>query len=214
MATIRNIVFDFGGVLVEWNQRYFYRDYFKDDERMEYFLTHVYTEEYVRRTDMGETYAQVIPDMIAAHPEFREAIEIFPLRWGIMLHKEKPESVALLHELKSKGYHLYGLTNWSPENIHVAFERFPFLSELEGTVVSGFEHTVKPDPELYQILLRRYSLKAEECVFIDDRAANVETARRLGMGGVVFDDISHVRQQLSLLLNGDISATPEADSTK
>lgn len=206
MSRIRNIVFDFGGVLIEWNQRYFYRDYFKDDERMEYFLKNVYTSDYVRRTDMGETYDEVIPDMIAEHPDYREAIEIFPLRWGVMLHDEKPEGVALFRELQRKGYHLYGLTNWSAENIGEAFRRFGFLNELEGTVVSGIEKTVKPDPKIYNILLERYSLKAEECVFIDDKAENVQTARSLGMAGVVFGDIDRVREELSSLLDDDLTA--------
>jgi len=214
MTNIRNVVFDFGGVLVEWNQRYYYRDYFKDDDRMEYFLTHVYTEEYIRRTDKGETYAEVLPDMIAKHPDYREAIENFPLRWGIMLHHAKEDGVALLHELKYLGYHLFGLTNWSAENIGVAFERFEFLHELEGTVVSGIERTVKPDPEIYNILLQRYSLKAEECVFIDDKAANVLTARRLGMGGVVFGDIKEVRRELSDMLGIDLNVASQVPETK
>lgn len=205
MARIKNIAFDFGGVLIEWNQRYFYRDFFKDDERMEYFLTNVYTAKYIERTDRGETYDEVLPDMIAEHPDFREAIEIFPLRWGIMLHDEKPEGVALFHELKSMGYHLYGLTNWSAENIGEAFRRFDFLNELEGTVVSGIERTVKPEPEIYNILLNRYSLCAEETLFIDDKAANVEAAKALGMAGVVFGDIKKVRAELSSLLGRDMT---------
>lgn len=205
MAKIKNIAFDFGGVLIEWNQRYFYRDYFKDDERMEYFLSNVYTAKYVERTDKGETYAEVLPDMIAEHPDYREAIEIFPLRWGVMLHDEKPEGVALFHELKSKGYHLYGLTNWSAENIDEAFRRFDFLNELEGTVVSGIERTVKPEPEIYKILLNRYSLCAEETLFIDDKAVNVEAAKALGMAGVVYDDPKRVSMELSKLLDDDIT---------
>lgn len=205
MAKIKNIAFDFGGVLIEWNQRYFYRDFFKDDERMEYFLTNVFTAKYIRRTDRGETYAEVLPDMIAEHPDFRDAIEIFPLRWGIMLHDEKPEGVALFHELKARGYHLYGLTNWSAENIGEAFRRFDFLNELEGTVVSGFEKVVKPEPEIYNILLNRYSLRAEETLFIDDKAENVNAAKALGMAGVVFDDIKKVRKELSTLLDEDLT---------
>lgn len=205
MAKIKNIAFDFGGVLIEWNQRYFYRDYFKDDERMEYFLKNVYTAEYVQRTDCGETYAEVLPDMIAKHPEWREAIEVFPANWSKMLHGELADGVALLYDLKRRGYHLFGLTNWSKEDIGEAFRRFKFLSELEGTVVSGIEGVVKPYPEIYNILLERYSLKAEETVFIDDRAENVATARQLGMAGVVYQNAETARLELSSLLDDDLN---------
>lgn len=214
MTEIKNIVFDFGGVLVDWDQRYYYRDYFNDDERMEYFLANVCTNEWNLQNDRGMTYEQTVAQLSAEHPEYREAIEMFPLHWGEMLRGEKPRSVALLRRLKSMGYHIYGLTNWSAENIHVAFERFDFLGLLEGTVVSGIEKTVKPEPQLYRILLDRYSLRPEETVFIDDRTENVDTARRLGMHGVVFDDIDSVRTRLSVILNADLGGDTTADSPK
>ena len=139
MSQIKNIVFDFGGVLVDWNSRYYYRGYFNDDSRMEYFLANICTDEWNLENDRGRSYAEGVAQLTALHPEFREAIEMFPVHWGEMLRGEKPESVALLRSLKDEGYRLYGLTNWSAENIHVAFERFDFLSLLEGTVVSGIE---------------------------------------------------------------------------
>ena len=171
MSQIKNIVFDFGGVLVDWNSRYYYRGYFNDDSRMEYFLANICTDEWNLENDRGRSYAEGVAQLTALHPEFREAIEMFPVHWGEMLRGEKPESVALLRSLKDEGYRLYGLTNWSAENIHVAFERFDFLSLLEGTVVSGIEKEVKPEPQIYRILLDRYSLKPEQTVFIDDKEA-------------------------------------------
>ena len=192
MSQIKNIVFDFGGVLVDWNSRYYYRGYFNDDSRMEYFLANICTDEWNLENDRGRSYAE--------DPEFREAIEMFPVHWGEMLRGEKPESVALLRSLKDEGYRLYGLTNWSAENIHVAFERFDFLSLLEGTVVSGIEKEVKPEPQIYRILLDRYALKPEQTVFIDDKEANVETARRLGMHGIVFTGAEDARRQLDSII--------------
>lgn len=125
---------------------------------------------------------------------------MFPVHWGEMLRGEKPESVVLLRSLKDEGYRLYGLTNWSAENIHVAFERFDFLSLLEGTVVSGIEKEVKPEPQIYRILLDRYALKPGQTVFIDDKEANVETARRLGMHGIVFTGAEDTRRQLDSII--------------
>lgn len=202
MSQIKNIVFDFGGVLVDWNSRYYYRGYFNDDSRMEYFLANICTDEWNLENDRGRSYAEGVAQLTALYPEFREAIEMFPVHWGEMLRGEKPESVALLRSLKDEGYRLYGLTNWSAENIHVAFERFDFLSLLEGTVVSGIEKEVKPEPQIYRILLDRYSLKPEQTVFIDDKEANVETARRLGMHGIVFTGAEDARRKLDSIIAG------------
>ena len=200
MSQIKNIVFDFGGVLVDWNSRYYYRGYFNDDSRMEYFLANICTDEWNLENDRGRSYAEGVAQLTPLHPEFREAIEMFPVHRGEMLRGEKPESVALLRSLKDEGYRLYGLTNWSAENIHVAFERFDFLSLLEGTVVSGIEKEVKPEPQIYRILLDRYSLKPEQTVFIDDKEANVETARRLGMHGIVFTGAEDARRKLDSII--------------
>ena len=199
MSQIKNIVFDFGGVLVDWNSRYYYRGYFNNGERMEYFLANVCNDEWNLENDRGRTYAEGVAELKPKHPEFSEAIEMFPLHWGEMLHSEKPESVALLRILKNEGYHLYGLTNWSAENIHVAYERFDFLSLFEGVVVSGIEKEVKPEPRIYHILLDRYNLKPEESIFIDDKEANIATARRLGMHGIVFKSAADTAHQINVL---------------
>ena len=204
MTKIKNIVFDFGGVLVEWNQRYYYRNYFNDDERMEYFLTNVCTNKWNLANDRGRTYAETTAELAAEWPEFSEAIKMFPLHWSEMLKGEKTEGVALLRQLGKLGYRLFGLTNWSAENIHVAFERFDFLSLLEGTVVSGIEKTVKPEPEIYNILLERYSLQAGESVFIDDKAENVEAAKALGFKGVVFDNPERAINELNGILGTNL----------
>lgn len=201
MANIRNIVFDFGGVLVDWNQRYYYRDYFKDDERMEFFLNNVCTNEWNLANDRGRIYAETTAELAAEWPEFADAIRMFPVHWPEMLRGEKPEGVALLRRLHTEGYHIFGLTNWSAENIHIAYERFDFLRLLKGTVVSGIEKTVKPEPEIYNILLNRYRLRADESLFIDDRRENVEAARALGFHGVVFDNPAEAVKKIEKMLD-------------
>ncbi len=198
------VIFDFGGVLVDWNQRYYYRQYFNDDERMEYFLSHVLTNEWNLENDRGRPYSEGVRLLCAQYPEWREAIEAFPTHWPEMLHAAKPEGVALLRELKAKGYKLYGLTNWSAENIGIAYGRYDFFSLFDGIVVSGIERQVKPEPQIYHTLLDRYNLQADDCVFIDDNAANIATACRLGIHGVLYDDIHNVRAQLRQFLGDDI----------
>lgn len=204
MTTIKNIIFDFGGVLVDWDPRYFYRDYFKNDEEMEYFLGNICTLEWNSQFDKGVPFDKGIAELVQEHPEYKEAIEAYKTGWSAMLTEAFPESVALLRELKAEGYKVYGLTNWSAETIGVAFKRFDFFKEFDGIVVSGEEKLLKPDERLYQVLLNRFELKAEECVFMDDNLKNVEVATRLGIQGIHFDNLSHVREQLSELLSKTI----------
>lgn len=113
-----------------------------------------------------------------------------------MIGESFPESVDMLRELKANGYKIYGLTNWSAETIGIAFERFDFFKEFDGIVVSGDEKLLKPDERIYKVLLERYKLKAEECVFMDDNPTNVEAAIRLGIQGIVFDNAAHVKEQI------------------
>ncbi len=200
MKKIRNIVFDFGGVLLDWNPRYLYRDYFRDEEAMEHFLANVCTGEWNTKQDGGRPFAEAVRTLQAEHPSHHDAIRLFFDRWEEMLKGEIPEGVALLRRLKAEGYNVYGLTNWSSETIHIAYRKYDFFHLFEGVVVSGEEKLLKPDKRLFQVLLDRYKLDASESVFIDDNPANVEAARELGFGGVLFDNIESVEKRLSELL--------------
>ncbi len=199
MKQIKNIIFDFGGVLVDWNPRYVYRSYFATDEEMEYFLDNVCTLEWNSHQDCGNLMADATRERVAKFPEYKEAIEMFYSRWGEMLHADIPETADFLRGAKAAGYGIYGLTNWSHETIHVAFERYPVFSEFDGIVVSGVEKLLKPDPRLYQVLLDRYGLKADECLFLDDNQANVDAANALGITAIRFTTIDEVRPQLAAL---------------
>ncbi len=193
---IRNVVFDFGGVLLDWNPRHMYRTYFNDDEAMEYFLSHVYSAEWNADNDRGVPMAENVRRLQAQFPDYAEPIALFKERWGEMLKGEIPEGIALLNEAERRGYRLYGLTNWEAETIGEAYARFDFFSKFEGIVVSGEEHVIKPEPEIYRRLLDRYDLRAEESLFIDDNLANVEAARALGFAAIQFDDPAAAPQRV------------------
>lgn len=197
---IKNIVFDFGGVLIDWNPRYVFRSYFNDDKEMEYFLANICTTEWNAEHDRGRLFADGVKMLQKEHPEYSEAIQLYQNGWQKMLKGPVAEGVCLLEELKAKAYPLYGLTNWSAETIHVAYEMFPFLGLLDGVVVSGEEKILKPDARLYRILLERYNLKASETVFIDDNLANVQGAEAVGITGLLYDNIANVRAKLKTLL--------------
>lgn len=197
---IKNIIFDFGGVLLDWNPRYLYKSYFNNDEEMEHFLADICNGEWNIRQDAGRPFAEAVKELQAKFPEYAEAIQMYD-DWEKMLKCELPESIDLLKELKFMGYGIYGLTNWSAEKIGYAFANYSFFSLFDGIVVSGVEKVVKPDRKIYEILLERYSLKPGECVFIDDNQDNVDMAKVLGINAIRFDNIGNVKEHLETLLN-------------
>lgn len=187
MKPLRNIVFDFGGVLIDWNPVYLYRDIFDKEEDMNWFLAKVCRYEWNVLQDAGRPLAEATRILQEQHPEFHEEIAMYYGRWPEMLGGTIDENVKLIKPLKEK-YKVYGLTNWSAETIPFAMERYDFFNDLDGMVVSGEEKVIKPDPQLYRILLDRYSIQAEESLFIDDSYANIETARQLGFQTIHLDD--------------------------
>ena len=198
---IKNIIFDFGGVLLDWNPRYLYKSYFNNDEEREHFLADICNGEWNIRQDAGRPFAEAVKELQAKFPEYAEAIQMYDDDWEKMLKCELPESIDLLKELKFMGYGIYGLTNWSAEKIGYAFANYSFFSLFDGIVVSGVEKVVKPDRKIYEILLERYSLKPGECVFIDDNQDNVDMAKVLGINAIRFDNIGNVKEHLETLLN-------------
>ncbi|QDE39215.1 HAD family phosphatase [Luteibacter pinisoli] len=198
MYSKRNVViFDFGGVLVDWNPRYLYRKLFGDDEAgMERFLAEVTTTEWNLRQDAGRSWAEALAELTAKHPEHVDLITAFHERWEETLKGPIDDSIAILHDLKSAGHPLYGLTNWSGETFPIARARYEFFNWFDGIVVSGDEGTIKPDPKLYETLLERYDINPKCAVFIDDNKVNVEAAEALGIHGIHFHSPAQLRAEL------------------
>lgn len=200
MKEIKNIVFDFGGVLLDWNPRHLYRSFFATKEEMEYFLANVCTTEWNAEQDRGRSFSEGVNILQSKFPEYKEAIHLFSEQWEHMLKGEILEGTQLLYEMKKRKYNIFGLTNWSKETIQIAYRKYPFFDVFDGIVVSGEEGLIKPDKRIYAVLLERYKLDAGQSVFIDDSAANIQAARELGFHAVLFDDIANVRKQLAELL--------------
>lgn len=195
MAEIKNIIFDFGGVLVNWDPRYLYRKHFNNDLEMEYFLTHICSDEWHLEQDKGRSLLDGTKILQENHPEYSYLISLFYDQWDQMLYSEIGESVDILYKLK-KNYRLFGLTNWSSETIDIAYKKFSFFKEFEGIVVSGIEKIIKPDLKLYKLLCERYELKPENCLFIDDKIANVYAAVNFGMSAIHFKTIEDFKKEL------------------
>lgn len=190
------VVFDLGGVLVDWNPRHLYRQLFDDEAVMERFLAEVCRPSWNEQQDAGRPWQEAIRELSEEFPEHAELIVAYRARWDEMLGGPLHDSVAVLAELRARGVRLYALTNWSQETFPVALERYAFLHWFEGIVVSGQERMIKPDPAIFQVLLDRYDLHAEQVVYIDDAPRNVEAAARLGMHAVLFRDAAALRAEL------------------
>lgn len=196
---IRNIVFDFGAVLVDWDPRHLYGPYFGDAEKTDHFLQEICPYEWNSAADAGRPVSEVTEERVRLFPQWEKEIRMYFGQWVKMMGEQIPGMEPLLCELKSKGYGLYGLSNWSAETFPLVRDRYPVFGLLDGYVLSGQECCVKPDERIYRILLDRYSLVPGECVFVDDRPENVRTACALGMVGIVFESAERLREELRAL---------------
>jgi len=194
---VRNIVFDFGGVLIDWNPRYLYRKIFNDENKMEHFLAHVCTQEWNERHDEGHSFLDNGAELIKKFPDFAAEIHAYRERWGEMINGPMSGTPEILERLKKDGRHrLFGLTNWSAETFGIAEEKFAFLKLFEGIVVSGRIGLKKPDPRIFQHLCERYQIEPGESLFIDDNLANVRAAAALGFHTEHFRSAEHLAERL------------------
>jgi 2-haloacid dehalogenase len=194
---VKAVVFDLGGVLIDWDPRYLYRKLLADEAAVEEFLATVCTPEWNAEQDRGRPFAEGVAELVERHPAHAAAIAAYAERWEEMLGGVIPGTVELLAELRAAGMPLYALTNWSAETFGVARERFELLAWFDGVVVSGEERLIKPDPRFFRLLLERFGLAPESTFYVDDSAANVEAARRLGLDAVRFSDPRQLRRELA-----------------
>ncbi len=194
----KNIIFDFGNVLVQWHPEVVYGEFFGDEAKAWWFLRHVADMDFRQRIDAGESMEDCIREKQAQYPEYEQAVELYRSKWREMLTDEVPGMREVISELRAKDYKIFGLTNWSMETFPEARVHFGILQMIDRYVVSGAEGYVKPDPRLFQVLLGRYGLRAEECIFIDDNPDNVAAARNMGMRGIVFTNAESLRKELAI----------------
>jgi 2-haloacid dehalogenase len=193
------VVFDFGGVLIDWDRRYLYKKVFEDEEEMEWFLRNVCSDGWNNLQDEGIPFSESIPELQMEFPEYCDKIAMYESRWSEMVGGEISGSVEILREIQAKNFLVYGLTNWGADTFPIVLKQFEFLRNLDGIVVSGDEKKVKPYPEIYQILIDRYQIKPESCIFIDDNYVNIESAKKIGFKAIQFVSPKSLREHLMLL---------------
>ena len=197
---IKNIIFDLGGVLIDWNPEYVYLKEFKGDrKKMQIFFDHVCTFDWNENQDAGYSLSKATNDRVVLFPEQESLIRMYYDRWEEMLGGEIEGSVSILRKLKDNPfYKVFSLTNWSAETFPIALKRFDFLHWFEGIVVSGTEKTRKPFSEIYQTTLKRYNLEASESLFIDDNKRNIAAADKLGIQTIIFHNPDQLEKDLKI----------------
>lgn len=196
-ASNPTVVFDVGNVLVRWDPSLLYRDMIPDDEKRAWFMQNVCTAAWNIEQDRGRSWEEAVALLVASHPEWEAEIRAFDERWHETVPGIIEDSVAVLDELKGRGEKVYAITNFSREKWAECLIRFPFLQNFDGVVVSAHERLIKPDPAIYEVLLRRYGLVASGCIFVDDSAKNIEAARGVGMKAVHFVEPIDLRAELA-----------------
>tara|TARA_B110000240_G_scaffold72751_1_gene82753 strand:- start:117 stop:740 length:624 start_codon:yes stop_codon:yes gene_type:complete len=195
---IKNVIFDLGGVLIDWNPDKVYKDVFNNDsEKMIHFYTKICTQDWNENQDAGYPMAKATEERVALFPEYEKEIRMFYGRWDDMLGDQIQGTVDILKKLSDDpNYKVVALTNWSHETFPKAIAKFSFLKWFEGILVSGEEKTRKPFPEIYELTLSKFNLKAGESLFIDDNLRNIEAAKKFGIHSIHFQSPEQLNKEL------------------
>jgi 2-haloacid dehalogenase len=191
------IIFDFGGVLLDWNPHYLYRKLFADDPAaVDRFLAEIGFAEWNLEQDRGRPFSVAVAELAARFPHYAELVKAYDERWEESVSGSIQPTVDILYALKQAGYKLYGLSNWSAETFRRIRHKHTFMDWFDGIVISGEVKLIKPDPRIYGVLLERIGRRAEECLFIDDAEANIAVADQLGFKTIRFESPEKLANEL------------------
>jgi 2-haloacid dehalogenase len=195
---ITTIIFDFGGVLVDWNPRNLYQHYFPEQpQAMEDFLTEIKFMEWNALQDKGRTFAEGAAILSGEFPQYADLIHAYHENWEKSIIGQIDESVEILIALKKKGFPIYGLSNWSAETFPLARQRYKVFELLDDYVLSGDVRLIKPGVEIFEYCLKKIGKTAQECLFIDDSEANIITAKQLGFDTIHFTSPAQLKSEIS-----------------
>jgi 2-haloacid dehalogenase len=194
---VKNIIFDLGAVLIDWNPKYVFNKIFKTPEATNHFLNKVCTHEWNEMQDGGRSIEDAETFLIGQFPEYTSEIKAFYGRWTEMLGGPIFKTVEILKKIKEgNSCKIFALTNWSAETWPVALERYEFLSWFEGIVVSGVEKMAKPNREIYELICNRYNLDPQQTIFIDDNERNIKAAQEFGLRVIHFKNSDQLERDL------------------
>lgn len=200
MNKFETIIFDLGGVLIDWNPDYVYKTIFNDETKMREFYDGVCTSEWNEEQDAGRGLKEATEELVAKFPHEERNIRAYYDRWEDMLKGEIEGTVKVLEKIKQSGkFKLYALTNWSAETFPVALKRFEFLQWFDGRLVSGEEKMRKPFVEIYKLLLNRFNINPATAIYIDDNERNLKPPKELGLYTILFKSPSQLEEELKSL---------------
>jgi len=196
-----NIIFDLGCVLIDWNPDLVYKPYFDHDEKA---MQRFYEETGIflanKQMDKGKPFDEVLESLTIKYPHYEEPLLYWKIKWIDMIGGPVEGSVNILKTLNQKGYPLYGLTNWSSETLPLVIKQYDFFNHFKDIIVSGEVKHIKPEPEIYNILLNKHNLLPKKCLFIDDSLDNVKAAQELGIHTIHFKDPIQLAQEIENFL--------------
>lgn len=207
MQKITTVVFDLGGVLIDWNPDYVFRTVFDDEEKMRWFFANVCTPAWNEEQDAGRSLQEATEELVTQFPEHEQNIRAYYGRWEEMLGGPIHGTVEILRKLKfDTRSKLYALTNWSHETFPVALQKYDFLHWFDGRLVSGEEKTRKPFPEIYELLVKRFNIDPAKAIYIDDNARNLKPAEEIGFSTIHFKSPEQLQEELAryAITGGDI----------
>jgi 2-haloacid dehalogenase len=210
---ITAVVFDIGGVLLDWNPRHLYRQLIDDPADMEDFLGQVCTPEWHLAHDLGADTEQSCAELASRHPEYAELIMAWAHRSEDMIAGQIDEVVDILAEVKGLGLDCYALSNMEPDTFELRSQRYPFFAMMDGYVISGIERVAKPDRKIFDILISRYGLDPRATVFVDDSPDNVAAAGEAGLVAIRYRTPGQMRSDLRDL-GVDISVDGQGGITR
>ncbi len=200
MKKIDTIIFDLGGVLVDWSPDYVYKSIFNDEQQMQGFYDNICTPDWNEEQDAGRTLKEATDELVARFPEHEANIRIYYDRWEEMMKGSIQGTVEIFKKLKDSGqYKLYALTNWSHETFPIALKRFDFLHWFDGRLVSGEEKIRKPFKEIYELIISRYNIDPLKAVYIDDNARNLTVPAEMGIHTIHFKSPQQLEEQLKVI---------------
>lgn len=196
MDNIKAVIFDFGGVLIDWNPYYLYRKVIPNDNEIASFLHETGILDWNYTFDQGYPFSLGIAELSRRFPQHAELIRMFDERWLETLGTTFDATIELVKAVKARGIPVYGLTNWSSEKFEQVRPQYEFMNLFADIVVSGVEKIAKPDPRIYTLLLERNGLNAVDCLYIDDSKENCRTARQIGLHTVEYQSSQRLKEEL------------------
>ena len=199
--TVKKFLFDLGNVFFDWNPERILKPIFNDDERMNFFINNISFPLLDTRCDAGITIEVAVNDAIKKFPEFEKEIKLYYPNHGNMVGGFFQKTVDVFYKIKELNHPCYVLSNWSAETYEGMEEKYPFLKDFDGKIISGRDFLIKPDPAIYELAISRFNLIPEETLFIDDRLDNIEAAQNLNFQTIHLTNPSIIQDLIDPYIN-------------